>query len=280
VKVFVAGAGYVGMELARQLAERGHEVWAGRRSPGELPVGVQPWAFDLTDEALRLPEGVTHLAFTAAPDTGGEASYERVYVRGLSNVLAACDRQGIALERALFTSSTAVYADGPSVEATSPTAAIGTAARLLEAEALVLGRPEGLVLRLAGIYGPGRQRLVRMVREGTARCSHPPPIGNRIHRDDCAGAAAHLLALPSPERIYLGVDHAPVELCEVYRWIAAELGLPPPPESDEPDARGRGAHKRCSNARLVASGYSFRYPTYREGYPELLTACSRPSSTL
>lgn len=277
MKVLVAGAGYVGGELARALAAEGHEVWVGRRRAAPPPPGARPWTFDLGDPDLRVPEGITHLAFTAAPDQGDPASYERTYVDGLRNVLAACDRQGISLARAVFTSSTAVYAveDGVVDEAT-PTTATGSAAHLLAAEALVRGRPGGVALRLAGIYGPGRNRLVRMVREGSARCSASRPIGNRIHRDDCAGALAHLLALDAPADVYVGVDHAPVELCEVYRWIAARLDLPAPPESDELDPRAReserrGARKRCSNARLLASGYSFRYPTYREGYAELLT---------
>jgi nucleoside-diphosphate-sugar epimerase len=277
MKLLVAGAGFVGGELARTLARAGHEVWVGRRSLAEPPLGARPWAFDLGDPDLRVPDGITHLAYTAAPDQGDPTAYERTYVQGLRNVLAACDRQGVTLARVVFTSSTAVYAvqDGV-VDESTPTTATGTAAHLLSAEALVRARPGGVALRLAGIYGPGRNRLVRMVREGTARCSSSRPVGNRIHRDDCAGAIAHLLALEAPEDVYVGVDHAPVELCEVYRWIAARLGLPAPAESDELDPRAReserrGARKRCSNARLVASGYSFRYPTYREGYAELLT---------
>jgi nucleoside-diphosphate-sugar epimerase len=276
MQVLVAGAGYVGAELARQLVSAGHVVWVGRRSAAPAPEGAKPWVFDLTDPDLRVPDGITHLAYTAAPDRGDAEGYARTYVHGLRNVLAACDRQRVALERVLFTSSTAVYAveDGV-VDEDTPTTPEGNARYLLEAEALVRARPGGIVLRLAGIYGPERGRLVRMVREGTARCAPSRPIGNRIHRDDCAGAAAHLLSLPSPAPVYVGVDHAPVELCEVYRWIAAQLGLASPPESDELDARALesrrgGSRKRCSNARLVASGYRFRFPTYREGYAPLL----------
>jgi nucleoside-diphosphate-sugar epimerase len=276
MRILVAGAGYVGSELARQLVVAGHEVWVGRRSDAPVPEGAHRWTFDLTDPGLEVPAGITHLAYTAAPDHGDAESYVRTYVDGLRNVLAACDRGGVSLERALFTSSTAVYAvDDGRVDEDTPTTAEGNAAHLLAAEALVRARPGGIALRLAGIYGPGRNRLVRMVREGTARCTRSRPIGNRIHRDDCAGAAAHLLALPDPASVYVGVDHAPVELCEVYQWLAAELGLPPIPETDELDARAQesrrgGARKRCSNARLVASGYRFRFPTYREGYAPLL----------
>lgn len=269
MNVFIAGAGYVGLELARQLAVAGHRVWAGRRSAVALPPGVEPWPCDLLDPHLAVPADATHLAYTAAPDRGDAASYERVYVGGLRNVLAAFERAGRPLTRVVFTSSTAVYGGDGDVDETSPTLAEGNARHLLDAEALALGHAGGVVVRLAGIYGPGRSRLVRMVRDGSARCARSRPIGNRIHRDDCAGALAHVLAHPEPRRLYVGVDTAPVELCEVYRWIASELGLPPPAGADEPDARG-GSRKRCSSARLLASGYTLRYPTFREGYRELL----------
>ena len=65
----------------------------------------------------------------------------------------------------------------------------------------------------------------------------------------------------------------------VLRWLAATLGVAQPPLRDdgEAGARGgaRGSNKRCSNARLRASGYAFRYPSFREGYGALIAATSR-----
>lgn len=286
MRVFIAGAGYVGLELARQLAEAGHGVWAARRTMPALPRGVTPWPCDLTDPALAIPDGVTHLAFTASPDSSDPSSYERTYVTALTRTLAAFDRRGTRLERIVLVSSTSVFAaeDDATVDESSPVRTDGNAAHIVAGESIVRARAGGVVLRLAGIYGPERTRMIRMVKDGTARVSKSGPIGNRIHRDDCAGAVAHLLALsasesPTPESLFVGVDHAPVELAEVYRWIASELGLPPPIESDELDARGKeslarggSARKRCSNRRLIESGYVLRYPTYREGYGVLLRA--------
>jgi len=269
MQVLIAGAGYVGLELARQLAEAGHRVWAARRRETPLPPGVEPWRCDLLDPGLVVPEGVTHLAYTAAPDHGDAASYERIYVEGLRSVLAAFERAGRPLERVVFTSSTAVYGGGGDVDESSPTTAEGNARHLLAAEALALAHAGGSVVRLAGIYGPGRSRLVRMVREGTARCARSRPIGNRIHRDDCAGRVKPVPQPPSPARILGCVPHAPAAPGRGSRGQPPQLGLPAPPETDELDARG-GSRKRCSNARLVASGYRFRHATYREGYAELL----------
>jgi hypothetical protein len=71
---------------------------------------------------------------------------------------------------------------------------------------------------------------------------------------------------PSP--VYLGVDNDPAELGDVLRFLAAELGRDVPPAGDAGDPRG--GNKRCSNALLRSTGYSFRYPTFREGYGDIL----------
>jgi nucleoside-diphosphate-sugar epimerase len=175
-----------------------------------------------------------------------------------------------------------VYAqdDGSWVDEGSPAEpAEGTGRRILEGERLVASAPfTGVTLRLAGIYGPGRTRLLEQVRSGEARIPRDEPrYTNRIHRDDCAGAIVHLLALATPDALYLGVDREPAPIADVQRWLAAELGVPAPPAEadpenvqDSPSARRNRSNKRCKNDRLIASGYVFRYPTFREGYRAIL----------
>jgi nucleoside-diphosphate-sugar epimerase len=145
---------------------------------------------------------------------------------------------------------------------------------VLEGERLLLGSPfPATVLRLGGIYGPGRTRLIERVRRGLAVCPDGPPLyTNRIHRDDCAGALHHLMNVDQPDQIYIGVDHEPAEQCEILRWLAAQLGVSPPgvePPSGS-EVRRHQSNKRCSNAKLMASGYIFRYPAFRDGYMALL----------
>ncbi|HXU44425.1 MAG TPA: SDR family NAD(P)-dependent oxidoreductase, partial [Thermoanaerobaculia bacterium] len=186
---------------------------------------------------------------------------------------------GQRIERLLFVSSTGVYGDqqGGRVDEDTPAEPDRFSGRiLLDGERLARSGPiPAIVLRLGGIYGPGRDRLVREVAEGRALRSAAPVITNRIHRDDAAGALAHLLALKDPEPLYLGVDREPADLGEVITWIARELGLPPPPVATADEARAgrlsRGS-KRCSSDRLAASGYTFSYPTFREGYGAMLRA--------
>ena len=81
---------------------------------------------------------------------------------------------------------------------------------------------------------------------------------------------AHLIEREHVEDAYIGVDDAPVEECEVLEWLAARLGAPAPRRVGAGAGESQVSGKRCSNARLRASGYRFRYPTYREGYASVL----------
>lgn len=273
LRVWVVGAGYVGTALVEVLLAGGHEVVASRRAGKPVPAGATPHPIDL-DGVVEAPADVREVVIAVAPDEASDASYARIYRAGTMAVLAALDRAGATPRRIVFVSSTSVFAedDGGDVDEGSAVLSTPRAQALLDAESAVRARAGGIALRLAGIYGPGRDRLVRMVRDGVARIASSRPIGNRIHRDDCVGAIVHLLTHPAPASLYVGVDHAPVELAEVYRFLAHELGVPEPLESDEVDARGRGPRRVARGARLVASGYRFRFPTYREGYRSIIAA--------
>jgi nucleoside-diphosphate-sugar epimerase len=277
--VLIAGCGYVGTALGTRLAAEGHVVWGLRRRADGLPPGIRPLGADLTlAETLRpLPADLDFVLYTAAADAADDASYRAVYVDGLRNLLRALENQRRGLRRVFFTSSTGVYAQcsGAWVDETSPTDPVEfSGIRVLEGERVLLSGPfPATVLRLGGIYGPGRARLIERVRQGIAVCSGGSPLyTNRIHRDDCAGALRHLMTLASPDRLYLGVDHVPAEQCEVLRWIAGQLGVPPPSMEmiSGSESQRRQSNKRCSNSKLVASGYVFRYPSFRDGYGPLL----------
>ncbi len=276
-RVLIAGCGDVGTALGLLLVADGHEVFGLRRRPDGLPAPILPLAGDLADARSLgvLPAGIELVAYTAAADGFDDDGYRRAYVDGVANLIAAL--RGAPVRRLLFTSSTAVYGqtDGGWVDETSPAAATGfSGRRVLEGERLVAGSGvTPVILRLAGIYGPGRTRLVDRVRAGTATCSDGPPRWtNRFHRDDCAGAARHLLALPDAGGVWLGVDDEPADECVVLDWLAARLGVAPPrrlPAAGGEAGRPRTS-KRCSNRKLRAAGYPLRYPTFRDGYARLL----------
>ncbi len=276
MRVLVAGAGYVGAELAQRLALAGHEVLALRRSPppARLATGVRWLACDLGDAralgALPLA-GVEALAYLVAADARDDDAYRRAYVDGVANLLVRL-RADRALRRVLFVSSTSVYAqdDGDWLDETSPTqpAHFG-GQRVLEGEAAARASGvEAVALRLGGIYGPGRTSLIERVRSGAAELPRAPHYANRIHRDDAARACAHLLESPHSAGCFVGVDCEPANQADVLRWLAARLGAPSP--RGDYDANAAPSGKRCQGDLLRANGFTFEYPTYREGYGALL----------
>jgi len=271
LRVLIAGCGYLGSALAARLAGEGHEVVALRRRPAALPPGVRPFAADLGDAAsLRgLAGPFAAVVYAAAPGGRVEAAYRAVYETGVANLLAA-----VRCERFLLASSTSVYAQDAAewVDERSPAEPRAFTGRtVLAGEALARERhPAACAVRLGGLYGPGRTRLLRAARTGgLAFQAAPPRYTNRIHRDDAAGAIAHLLGRPSLEPVYVGVDCEPAAEEPLQRWLAARVGgAPPRPRAGAPE----GAGKRCSNRLLLAAGYRFRFPTFREGYGALAAA--------
>ncbi|WP_199096765.1 NAD-dependent epimerase/dehydratase family protein [Dyella sp. ASV21] len=274
-RVLIAGCGDVGLRVAALLRARGDEVWALRRSPvADGHNGIRWLQGDLTrPETLQsLPSGLTHLVYLPTPGAREEGRYRAVFLHGLQHMLAALDRS--ALPRVVFVSSSAVYGEHGDawVDEATPVEPLGFNGRvLLEAERWLATQPlSSTVLRLAGLYGPGRMQLVERLREGSVRVPrHTPHWSNRIHVDDAAAAIVHLLDLPGALPLYVGVDDTPLPLDTLYDHLANVIGAPWP--ADGPAPAGVGS-KRLSNARLRASGFAPHWPDAREGYAALLAA--------
>lgn len=288
--VLLAGCGDLGTEAGLRFAAAGHKVVGWRRSPHKLPAAIEGVATDLSSGELPpVPADTTAVVVAIAADSPTEEAYRSAYVDGLARVLDAVAASGAPVRRVLFVSSTAVYGDaggGWVDEATTPNPGGFSGRILCEAEDLLSSRLEGtgitpVALRLGGIYGPGRTRLIDQVRGGNATVPAGPRLTNRIHRDDAAAAIVHLCSMAAePAPLYLGVDNEPAELGEVLRFLAAELGLPEPAGAAPGDdgSRGgagggepsRGGNKRVSNALLRGTGFTFEYPSFREGYRAVL----------
>jgi nucleoside-diphosphate-sugar epimerase len=276
-RVLIAGCGYLGNALGGALLCDAHDVWGLKRRVSGLALGIRPVEADLGLAAtLRdLPAGLDFVFYMVSPGGSDDALYRVAYVVGLRNLLELFEARRERPRRVFFVSSTAVYAqqDGEWVDEASPTEPRHfSGRRLLEGERLLFESPfASSVVRLGGIYGPRRASLIDRVRTGSAVYrARPPQYTNRIHRDDCVGALRHLMGLEAPESLYLGVDCEPAAEASVLGWLAGVLGTPPPRAVDSaPRQRARG-NKRCRNDRLLASGYAFRYPTFREGYTDVL----------
>lgn len=279
-RVLIVGCGYVGGRLAELLVDEGRAVVGVARDPSALLPGVEAVAADVTrpETLTPLARPLEGLVYAVAPSGRSEEAYRAAYVDGLRNVLWAVKAGGGPPERVILVGSTGVYghSDGRWVDEDTPPAPSDPTSRvLLDGERLARETAgNGLVLRLGGIYGPGRTRTVRRVLDGEAGCPPPDRYGNRIHRDDAAAALRHLLDLKDPDPVYIGVDRDPAPLRETYRWIAAQGRVPDPCRQEKPEAWStadrRGTNKRCSSERLVRSGFVFRYPSYREGYASLI----------
>jgi len=272
-RVLLAGCGDLGLRVAQRLRARGDEVWALRRQP---PVsdgsGIRWLRGDLTQPtSLRgLPAGITRLVYLPTPDRRDAAAYRATFVDGLRHLLDALGHD--SLQRVLLVSSSAVYGEhgGDWVdEDTLPAPPGFNGATLLEAEQwLAAQAPTSIVLRLAGLYGPGRMQLLERLHAGRGAVPRTHPHwANRIHVDDAAAAIAHLLQLADPLPLYLGVDSTPLPLAELYDHLAGLIGAPL--AADGPAPAGIGS-KRLSNARLRASGFVPLWPDAREGYAALL----------
>ena len=275
-RVLIAGCGDVGTALGLALGERGHDVFGARRSAHRLPAPLRPVSLDLTDRGAieRSIPDVDDVVYAVAAGSRDEGAYRRAYVDGVSALLDVLEERAEPPRRVFFVSSTSVYGErgGAWIDETAPLAPRGFAGESLAAgERRMLASPvPATVVRFAGIYGPGRGWMIERARAGASCSGDPPKFTNRIHRDDCAGALAHLIGRDRVDDTYIGVDDAPVEECEVLEWLAARLGAPAPLRVAGAAGAARASGKRCSNARLRASGYRLRYPTFREGYAAVL----------
>lgn len=279
-QVLIAGYGYIGQALAQLLLTDGFEVHAVRRRwLADPEPGIIPHAIDLTDgRALANLPRVDYVVYAAAPNAFHDEAYRQAYVEGLAQVIACIQPR----QRLILTSSTGIYGLGSGnwVDEDTPISAEGgfAARRLLESEQLLAKANFSTVaLRLGGIYGPGRAVLLDSVRNGTARLmpeDAPPVWTNRIHRDDAARGIRHLLTLPAPRPVYIGVDDEPATRNDVLRFAAKLLGKQLPPIADQYAAPERG-NRRCRNQRLRDSGFVFKYPSFREGFTALAQSSAR-----
>lgn len=258
----IIGAGDLGQRVAARRCARGQPVLALRRHPPrETAVeGLQWQALDLLSGAGidRLPRALPAMLIAVAPDRRDETAYHALYCEGLARLFAQVTR----IDRLLFVSSTAVYGedDGEWVdEYTSPRPTAFNGRILLEAEKQArAAAQETCVLRLSGLYGPGRDALHRRAlgdQPGEARWS------NRIHIEDATSAIDLLLDLPEWPALLLVSDDAPVRQDELIDALRTEAGLPKWPRQGS-TARGR----RIRNRNLRALGWRPRYPSWREGY--------------
>lgn len=275
---FIFGAGYCGQAAAREIGETADRIAGTTRTLSHFTAlgraGIAPFLFDGISAPVEITEELgrtTHLVVSISPAAGGDPV--------LSHFGDMLRDAAPALEWIGYLSTVGVYGDhdGEWVdEETPPSPVSARSVERLAAErswqdlASAHGVPLA-ILRLAGIYGPGRNAFVNLDKGTARRLVKPGQVFNRIHVDDIAGSLA-LLASRSVEGVFNITDDEPAPPQDVVACAAEIMGVEPPPEIPfetadlPPMARSfYGENKRVSNAKIKKLGYQFRYPSYRHG---------------
>jgi nucleoside-diphosphate-sugar epimerase len=270
-RILIAGCGYVGQATADFFHSAGWNVegWVhSQESAARL--STKPYSVRRVDVSQRGEVAKCVGAFDAlihcASSRGGDAeAYREIYLNGARHLLETFHNA-----RILFTSSTSVYAqrDRSWVTEESDTKPLRETSRiLLDVEKLMLEK-DGIVARLAGIYGPRRSALLNKFLNGTATIdANNDRFVNQVHRDDIASALFLLLNREAQEsaQIYNVVDDQPLLQSECYGWLARRLNRPLPPIRKSEQSRKRGdTNKRVSNAKLRQLGWMPQYPTFAD----------------
>lgn len=266
--ILIAGYGFLGSEIARQAKEQNLPVTALSRSADGIAL-----ACDITDrtQLAALDISPTHIIHCASSGKGGGPErYRNVYVDGLQALIDTFPKAHIT-----FTSSTSVYSqtDGSIVTEESATEPIRkTGHILLEAEQLALTH-HGTVCRLAGLYGKNRSFLFKRYLAGEATIEGDGTRHiNQIHNHDAASAILHLLS-QNQTGLFNVADSTPLTQQSCYEILSALTGHPIPPSGPlKLDSKRGWSDKQVSNAKLLATGWKPKYPTFIDAVPEMQSA--------
>lgn len=286
-RALICGPGYVGGAVAQALLRAGAEVAVLARSQATVERcgarGCAGWAADVAaaDWHDQHPASYDFILYAVSSGGGGLDNYRRCYVDGMKSLqswLKTSDRS----PHVVYTSSTSVYA-GDGGEEVDETGALETteprAATLIAAEAELgkCGHP-WTILRVAGIYGPGRHYLLDQLRASEVAVAGRGDVHlNLAHRDDIVGAILAAWHQPSAAagEVFNVADSGRATKAEVVNYLAAELGRPSPSFTgvSAPGRRSRLPDRVVLNEKLRSQlGWSPRYPSFREGYAAILEA--------
>jgi len=287
----VIGCGYLGKRVAAAWRDAGHEVAVVTRSPERAEAytqqGFTPIVADVMEpQSLRqLPQAETVL-YAVGFDQRAGFSRQQVYVSGLANALDALTVDApVPPSKFVYISTTGVYGaiDGDVTEKSpcEPTREGGEAC--LEAECLLAAHSLGnrrVVLRLAGIYGPGRVPNRQALEKGEPIVAAPDSRLNLIHVDDACRVVLAAEAQAVPPALYLVSDGNPPTRSEYYAEVAQQLGVPVPtlqwPPQDVPQTstgrtRGDSAKIIRNDKMLSELQVKLAYPDFRSGLRQALS---------
>jgi nucleoside-diphosphate-sugar epimerase len=279
-EVLILGCGDLGTRVGQHFADQSKKVLGVRRRPMQAP--SENFHFAAVDihqpDALEsiLTDSLQLIIVTLTPDAYTEAAYKHTYYQAMHNLVNALQIRN-ASPHIIFVSSTSVYEQhsGEILDETSITEPQAFNGRwLLAAEQCLTssGLPTSIV-RLSGIYSHTRRRFLDKCCLGELPSPHK--LTNRIHIEDAAQAIIHIAHLPSalaPE-IFLVSDSEPATSQTIYEWLLEkDLCRRPDKFTESVNNDFPTSGKFISNKKLLASGFRFKFPTFREGYEKILRA--------
>lgn len=286
-RLVIFGCGYVGTAVATDALDRGLSVTAVTRNPTNAHLlreqGVEvvvedlatPWWHD------RVPSRPQFVLNCVSSGAGGLDGYRHSYVDGMRSIINWARRHG-PIGTLVYTSSTSVYpqGNGAVVAEDAPTGGTGERGQILLQAEEALRTASGIcerwfILRLAGIYGPGRHHLLDQVRAGEIGELGEHRL-NLAHRHDIAAAIWACFNAPADvaNEIFNVADDEPVRKSEVVAWLATQVDQPLPRvvAGRHPSRRPTTPDRVISNARIKSVlGWAPQYPSFRAGYEILLS---------
>ncbi len=290
-RLVIFGCGYVGSALARAAVAAGAQVEALTRNPEKAATLRALGLTKVVVAELSSPdwhsqlEGGADFVVNCVSSGGGRDGYWRSYVAGMDSILAWAAQGGTPAGTLAYTSSTSVYPQGGGAVVDESAAAEGATPNgsiIRESEILLQNAPatacgRWFILRLAGIYGPGRHHLLNQLRDSaTSLGGNGSHRLNLVHRDDIVSALLACLAAPAAveNEIFNVADTAPAMREEVVRWLAGRLGRAMPVFDGVAGVR-RGSEPMPD--RVIASGkiqrmlgWQPQYADYRAGFEAIL----------
>ena len=276
MRLLILGCGDIGTRVGRALTDVGWTVAGARRAPEKLPKLFTRLEIDMTQAETYSALGECqpdYVLVTPTPQSFDATGYRSGFFQAAQHLGA--QRWLKRCRRVVWVSSTRVYreAAGGWVDEHS---ALHTqepqAVSMVSAEACVRRSATASIIRPAGVYGNPEGMLVRNVLSG--RGSAPgSPFGNRIHRDDLSKLIVHCLLRDSegdwvpPTIVASDGDATPTY--DIERWLAKQWGV----SLVEDASSGRiRANRRCRSRLFKKLGFKLTYPTWREGYAQVVSA--------
>lgn len=285
MNILIIGCGETGERIARLHSDAGDHVLTTTRSNARrdrlAAAGLETSLLDLDNVPADMQLPVADVLYMLVPPAGNGSHDPR-----MAALLQLLEHTG-APRRSVYTSTTGVYGDcgGAWVSESSPRQPLSerawrraAAEQQLEVWAARQAM-EVVILRVPGIYGPGRLPTARLERGEPVPEAGDAPWSNRIHIDDLAAATVLAGTHRQASGIYNVADGQPTTMTDYFNRVADACGLSRPPQISRAEADQQlsanmlsflNESRRVDNTRLINElGMKLHYPDLDSG----LAAC-------